>query len=102
MSTKQRSRRRETPTGMSGIDQPQKTRQTVLTNWEDICDGLPRPTNVWRWGETPMSHQCLCNLKEAGLIEPTSVEKHWRTTQTLWEYVQATALSVEMVGKTEK
>lgn len=83
---------------MRGISQPNKTRKTVLTNWEDIAAGLPHPRDVWRWSETPMSHRCLYNLKEMGLIVPARTDKYWTTTETLWEYVQETALPGEDIG----
>lgn len=98
MSTKQPSHRRETPKRMQGITQPNKTRTTVLSNWDAIRDGLPKPCDVWRWGEVDLSHRCLYNLKEMGLIERAGVEKYWRTTQTLWRYVQEASLPGEDVG----
>lgn len=98
MSTKQPSERRDTPKGMQGINSPNKARTTVLTNWEDIAAGLPAPADVWRWGEVELSHKCLYNLKEMGLIERAGVENYWTTTETLWEYVQKTALPSEEIG----
>ena len=96
-TTQDQSRRPETPTGMD-ISNPNKVRSAVLTDWTSVRDSLPAPEEVWRWGDTDMSHKTLYTLKDADLIvKAESEDPYWRTTTTLWEYVNMTAWPYEDV-----
>lgn len=82
------------------VSNPNKVRSVTLTNWEAVRDSLPYPDTVWRWSETDMQHKTLYIFMVAGLIKSTeSDDQLWRTTETLWEYVQETALPDEDIGK---
>lgn len=96
-TTQDQSRRPETPTGMD-ISNPNKVRTAVLTDWASVRGSLPAPGEVWRWGDTDMSHKTLYTLKDADLIaKAESGDSRWRTTATLWEYVKRTAWPYEDV-----
>lgn len=69
-------------------DSPCNRRQahTVVAYLDELADGLPHPSQTWKWGDVPLTHEALYNLKETGLIETDDVgsSREWRTSEAAW------------------
>lgn len=81
-------------------DSPCNRRQahTVVAYLDELADGLPHPSQTWKWGDVSLSHECLYNLKIAGLIQPeedVGTGRKWRTIEAVWVDVRDRTDNVE-------
>ncbi|WP_135829410.1 hypothetical protein [Halorussus halobius] len=79
-------------------DFKKRTEGKLAAHWEEITQHLAPPVVAWSWGESGLSQEMKCYLRDKGLIERSPDGSKWRTSMDLWCYAIEKAADDEHVG----